>query len=89
MADYVERTVNFITDEQLSFIQHEIQTILNELDIFEEDFDQAYLNFQQHQQVSEEAKLLNNPDQLYDFLKQKRKAILDNAYVMTHDTREK
>ncbi|TGV01830.1 dynamin family protein, partial [Mesorhizobium sp. M8A.F.Ca.ET.173.01.1.1] len=33
--------------------------------------------------------LLNNPDQLYDFLKQKRKAILDNAYVMTHDTREK
>ncbi|MDH5138676.1 dynamin family protein [Staphylococcus cohnii] len=89
MSDYVERTINFITDEQLSFIQHEIQAILTELDIFEADFDQAYLNFQQHQQVSEEAKLLNNPDQLYDFLKQKRKAILDNAYVMTHDTREK
>ncbi|MEY8603367.1 dynamin family protein [Staphylococcus nepalensis] len=89
MSDYVNRIVNFITEEQLSFIQHEIQHILTELDIFEEDFDQAYLNFQQHQQVSEEAKLLNNPDKLYDFLKQKRKAILDNAYVMTHDTREK
>ncbi|MDN6698553.1 MAG: dynamin family protein, partial [Staphylococcus equorum] len=29
------------------------------------------------------------PDELYDFLKQKRKDILDNAYIMTHDTREK
>ncbi|PWG67843.1 hypothetical protein DEM28_26375, partial [Enterobacter mori] len=50
---------------------------------------QAYLNFQQHQQVSEEAKLLNNPERLYEFLKQKRKTILENAYIMTHDTREK
>lgn len=88
IEDYVERIVQFITDEQLSYIQTEIQQILDTLDIHEEDFDQAYLNFQQHQEVSEEAQLLNNPDQLYNFLKEKRKDILDNAYVMTHDTRE-
>ena len=89
IEDYVERIVEFITDEQLSYIQYEIQDILDQLDIFEADFDQAYLNFQQNQEVSEEAKLLNNPDELYDILKQKRKDILDNAYIMTHDTREK
>ncbi|WP_427707832.1 dynamin family protein [Staphylococcus parequorum] len=89
IEDYVERIVKFITDEQLSYVQYEIQDILEQLDIFEADFDQAYLNFQQNQEVSEEAKLLNNPDELYDFLKQKRKDILDNAYIMTHDTREK
>ncbi|MCU5745508.1 dynamin family protein [Staphylococcus sp. SQ8-PEA] len=88
IEDYVERIVQFITEQQLSYIQTEIQQILDKLDIQEEEFDQAYLNFQQHKEVSEEAQLLNNPEQLYNFLKQKRKDILDNAYVMTHDTRE-
>lgn len=46
------------------------------------------LNFNKNQAVSEEARLLNNPDQLLSFLKQKRKDILDNAYIMTHDMRE-
>ena len=87
IEDYVDRIVTFITEEQLSYIQYEIQDLLDKLDIFEADFDQAYLNFQQHQQVSEEAKLLNNPERLYEFLKQKRKTILENAYIMTHDTR--
>src|SRR5699024_6356706 len=89
IADYVQRIIKFITNEQLTYVQYEIQDILDKLDIFEADFDQAYLNFQQNQEVSEEAKLLNNPDELYDFLKQKRKTILNNAYVITHDTREK
>lgn len=89
IAAYVEHIVKFITNEQLSYVQYEIQDLLDKLDINEADFDQAYLNFKQHQVVSEEAKLLNNPEELYDFLKQKRKAIIDNAYIMTHDTREK
>lgn len=88
MGDYVSRIVKFITEEQLSYIKYEIQDLLDKLDIFEADFEQAYINFKQHQQVSEEAKLLNNPEELYEFLKQKRKAIIDNAYIMTHDTRE-
>ncbi|MEB6289887.1 dynamin family protein [Staphylococcus xylosus] len=88
IEDYVNRIVKFITEEQLSYINYEIQDLLDKLDIFEADFEQAYINFKQHQQVSEEAKLLNNPNELYEFLKQKRKAIIDNAYIMTHDTRE-
>lgn len=88
IEDYVNRIVKFITEEQLSYIKYEIQDLLDKLDIFEADFEQAYINFKQHQQVSEEAKLLNNPNELYEFLKQKRKAIIDNAYIMTHDTRE-
>ncbi|MBF7017109.1 dynamin family protein [Staphylococcus durrellii] len=88
LEDYVERIVKFITEEQLSYIQNEIQDTLTKLDIEEEDFDQAYINFQQHQEVSEEAQLLNDSDKLYNFLHHKRKDILENAYIMTHDTRE-
>ncbi|MCI2773043.1 dynamin family protein [Staphylococcus petrasii] len=88
IEDYVKRTVKFITDAQLGYIQNEIQDILEELNINEDEFEQAYSKFQQNQAVSEEARLLNNPDQLLSFLKQKRKDILENAYIMTHDMRE-
>ncbi|MBM6507338.1 MULTISPECIES: dynamin family protein [Staphylococcus] len=87
MEDYIERTVSFITDAQLSYIQNEMQSILEYLNI-EEEFEQAYLNFQQTQSVSEEAQLLNDKDKLKSYLKQKRKDILENAYIMTHDMRE-
>ena len=88
MEDYIERTVSFITDAQLSYIQNEMQSILEYLNIEEEEFEQAYLNFQQTQSVSEEAQLLNDKDKLKSYLKQKRKDILENAYIMTHDMRE-
>lgn len=85
---YVNRTISFITEAQLAYIQNEIQDILDTLDIEEEDFEQAYMKFQQNQEVSEEAQLLNDSDKLFNYLKQKRKDILDNAYIMTHDMRE-
>ncbi|MCH4459604.1 dynamin family protein [Staphylococcus haemolyticus] len=88
IEDYVNRTVKFITEAQLGYIQNELQDILEQLNINEDEFEQAYAKFQQNQAVSEEARLLNNPDQLLSFLKQKRKDILDNAYIMTHDMRE-
>lgn len=88
VEDYVNRTIDFITEAQLAYIQNEIQDILDTLDIEEEDFEQAYMKFQQNQEVSEEAQLLNNSDKLLNYLKQKRKDILDNAYIMTHDMRE-
>ena len=47
-----------------------------------------FLNSQQHQAISEEAQLLNNPDELMAFLKNKRKNILENAYIMPHNMRE-
>ena len=88
IENYVNRTVKFITEAQLGYIQNELQYILERLNINEDEFEQAYAKFQQNQAVSEEARLLNNPDQLLSFLKQKRKDILDNAYIMTHDMRE-
>ena len=88
IEDYVNRTVKFITEAQLGYIQNELQDILEQLNINEDEFEQAYAKFQQNQAVSEEARLLNNPDQLLSFLKQKRKDVLDNAYIMTHDMRE-
>lgn len=88
VEDYVNRTISFITEAQLAYIQNEIQDILDTLDIEEEDFEQAYVKFQQNQEVSEEAQLLNDSDKLLNYLKQKRKDILDNAYIMTHDMRE-
>lgn len=88
IENYVNRTVKFITEAQLGYIQNELQDILEQLNINEDEFEQAYAKFQQNQAVSEEARLLNKPDQLLSFLKQKRKDILDNAYIMTHDMRE-
>ncbi|OFM12802.1 MULTISPECIES: dynamin family protein [unclassified Staphylococcus] len=88
IENYVNRTVKFITEAQLGYIQNELQYILEQLNINEDEFEQTYAKFQQNQAVSEEARLLNNPDQLLSFLKQKRKDILDNAYIMTHDMRE-
>ncbi|MEB7459843.1 dynamin family protein [Staphylococcus borealis] len=88
IEDYVNRTVKFITEAQLGYIQNELQDILEQLNINEDEFEQAYAKFQQNQAVSEEARLLNNPDQLLSFLKQKRKDVLDNAYIMRHDMRE-
>lgn len=88
IEDYVNRTVKFITEAQLGYIQNELQDIMEQLNINEDEFEQAYAKFQQNQAVSEEARLLNNPDQLLSFLKQKRKDVLDNAYIMTHDMRE-
>ena len=88
VEDYVNRTIDFITEAQLAYIQNEIQDILDTLDIEEEDFEQAYMKFQQNQEVSEEAQLLHYSYKLLNYLKQKRKDILDNAYIMTHDMRE-
>lgn len=89
MQDYIKRITEFITDDQLSYIQSEMQDILSILDIEEAQFDQAYLNFQQNKSVSEEAQLLNDPEKLMNYLKYQRKKILDNAYLMPHEMREK
>ena len=86
--DYVNRTIQFITDAQYIYIQNEMQSILDTLQINEEQFEEAYIQFQQNQEVSAEAQSLNDSNQLFNYLKQKRKDILDNAYIMTYDMRE-
>ncbi|EHJ06769.1 dynamin family protein [Staphylococcus simiae] len=88
LDSFTHRTIDYITEAQLSYLQNEIQDILDDLGIAEEDFEQAFINTQQNQAVSEEAQLLNNPQELMSFLKEQRKNILENAYLMTHDMRE-
>ncbi|HCU9374914.1 TPA: dynamin family protein [Staphylococcus aureus] len=88
IEDYTSRTVEYITEAQLDYIQSEIQEVLEDLGIEEAEFEQAFLNSQQHQAISEEAQLLNNLDELMAFLKNKRKNILENAYIMPHNMRE-
>ena len=65
-----------------------MQNILDDLNINESEFEESYKQFQQNQAISEEAQLLNHSSQLLMYLKEKRKNILDNAYIMTHDMRE-
>ena len=75
VEDYVNRTIDFITEAQLAYIQNEIQDII---DIEEEDFEQAYMKFQtKSRSKREEAQLLNDSDKLLNYLKQKRKDIFE------------
>lgn len=47
IENYVNRTVKFITEAQLGYIQNELQYILEQLNINEDEFEQAYAKFQQ------------------------------------------
>ena len=42
IENYVNRTVKFITEAQLGYIQNELQYILEQLNINEDEFEQAY-----------------------------------------------
>ncbi|KPG87728.1 dynamin family protein [Staphylococcus hominis] len=88
IEDFVTRIIEFIHRTQLSHIQEHMQNILDALNINESEFEESYKQFQQNQAISEEAQLLNHSSQLLTYLKEKRKNILDNAYIMTHDMRE-
>ncbi|MCI2891748.1 dynamin family protein [Staphylococcus hominis] len=88
IEDFVTRIIEFIHRTQLSYIQEHMQNILDDLNINESEFEESYKQFQKNQAISEEAQLLNHSSQLLTYLKEKRKNILDNAYIMTHDMRE-
>ncbi|MEI5742265.1 hypothetical protein WB049_27240, partial [Staphylococcus aureus] len=47
IEDYTLRTVEYITEAQLDYIQSEIQEVLEDLGIEEAEFEQAFLNSQQ------------------------------------------
>ncbi|HHC9180295.1 TPA: dynamin family protein [Staphylococcus aureus] len=85
IEDYTSRTVEYITEAQLDYIQSEIQEVLEDLGIEEAEFEQAFLNSQQHQAISEEAQLLNNPDELMAFLNsQQHQAISEEAQLLNN-----
>lgn len=88
VKDYVARMKQFIHQHQLDYLQHEMDEILEQLNIEATQFDQAYQSHQQNEMISEEAQLLNDAGALKHYLKDKRRSIIDNAYIMTHDMRE-
>lgn len=88
VKDYVARMKQFIHQHQLNYLQHEMDEILERLNIEATQFDQAYQSHQQNEMISEEAQLLNDAVALKHYLKDKRRSIIDNAYIMTHDMRE-
>lgn len=85
---YVARMKQFIHQHQLDYLQHEMDEILEHLNIEAAQFDQAYQTHQQNESMSEEAQLLNDAHALKHYLKDKRRSIIDNAYIMTHEMRE-
>lgn len=88
VKDYVARMKDFIQQHQTDYLQQEMQLLLERLNITPEQFDQAYQTHQKNEMISEEAQLLNTPSALKQYLKDKRRSIIDNAYIMTHDMRE-
>ncbi|QHW37224.1 GTP-binding protein [Staphylococcus ursi] len=88
VEDYVARMKQFIHQHQLDYLQHEMDGILEQLNIEATQFDQAYQSHQQNEMISEEAQLLNDATALKHYLKDKRRSIIDNAYIMTHEMRE-
>ncbi|WP_274311742.1 dynamin family protein [Staphylococcus hyicus] len=86
--DYVDRMVHFITQHQSNYLDQKMNEILAQLNIEARVFDDAYASFLQNQAVHEESKLLSNTTALKTDLTKKRKHIIDNAYVMTHEMRE-
>ncbi|ARJ51857.1 dynamin family protein [Staphylococcus lutrae] len=85
---YVDRMKRFIQQHQLDYLQHEMDDILEQLNVEAAQFDRAYQVQQQNEVLSEEAQLLNDASALKRYLKDKRLSIIDNAYIMTHDMRE-
>ncbi|REH98621.1 dynamin family protein [Staphylococcus felis] len=88
IESYVNRITQLITSKQSQYLDDEMDTILDQLNIEAQEFEQAYSTYQQNEAVSEEAQLLNDKQALKHYLTEKRKSIIDNAYIMTHDMRE-
>ncbi|MCS4485435.1 dynamin family protein [Staphylococcus americanisciuri] len=88
LADYVSRMVAFIQKHQSDYLTQQMASCLETLNIEAADFDAAYDHHIQEQSVHNEAQLISNTDALSQHLEKQRKAIIDNAYIMTHDMRE-
>lgn len=88
LADYVARMVSFIQEHQSNYLTEQMDSCLEALSIEADAFDAAYDKHLQEQSVHNEAQLISNPDALSRHLEDKRKAVIDNAYIMSHDMRE-
>ena len=88
IENYVDRMTQYVTQNQAQYLEHRMDDVLERLNIEAEAFDTAYEKHLQNETVHQESQLLSHPDALKADILDKRKNIIDNAYVMTYDTRE-
>ncbi|QLK86169.1 dynamin family protein [Staphylococcus sp. 17KM0847] len=89
MEDYVSRMVQFIQSTQARYLSQQMAQCLERLNIEPEQFDKAFEQHLQQQSASNEAQLISDKQALRTHLHDKRKTIIDNAYIMSHDMRER
>lgn len=85
---FIDRVTNYIKQEQLKYINQHMETILSDIDSTEETFDDDYQAYKEKFNVQSEQSLIQDKDQFTSNLKEKRKEILDNAYLMPYEMRE-
>lgn len=85
---FIDRVTNYIKQEQLKYINQHMETILSDIDSTEETFDDDYQAYKEKFNVQSEQSLIQDKDQFTSNLKEKRKEILDNAYLMPYEIRE-
>ncbi|RIL47443.1 MULTISPECIES: dynamin family protein [unclassified Mammaliicoccus] len=85
---FIERVTNYIKQEQLEYINRHMESILSDIESTEETFDEDYQTYKEKFNVQNEQSLIQNKDQFTSNLKEKRKEILDNAYLMPYEMRE-
>ncbi|MCJ0922600.1 dynamin family protein [Mammaliicoccus sciuri] len=85
---FIDRVTNYIKQEQLKYINQHMETILSDIDSTEETFDDDYQAYKEKFNVQSEQSLIQDKDQFTTNLKEKRKEILDNAYLMPYEMRE-
>lgn len=85
---FIERVTNYIKQEQLEYINRHMESILSDIDSTEETFDEDYQTYKEKFNVQNEQSLIQNKDHFTSNLKEKRKEILDNAYLMPYEMRE-
>ncbi|WP_425255646.1 dynamin family protein [Mammaliicoccus sciuri] len=85
---FIDRVTNYIKQEQLKYINQHMETILSDIDSTEETFDDDYQAYKEKFNVQSEESLIQDKDQFTSNLKEKRKEILDNAYLMPYEMRE-
>lgn len=85
---FIDRVTNYIKQDQLEYIQTYMEDILSDIDSTEEDFDEDYKAYQEKYDIQNEQSLIQDKEQFTQNLKEKRKEILDNAYLMPYEMRE-
>ncbi|GGI39794.1 dynamin family protein [Mammaliicoccus stepanovicii] len=85
---FVERVTNYIKQEQLNYIHNNMEEILFNIDSTDANFDNDYKAYLEKHDIQNEQSIIQDKDKFTQNLKDIRKEILDNAYIMPYEMRE-